>query len=939
MAPLFVSRVSKDFYSRKSVLKDISFEVKENSLTALLGPNGSGKSTLINIITGLMDATKGKVFIKGKNMSEDKAEAQSHLGICPQYNPFFKYLTVREHLEMMCLLKCSLRERNDRVKVEEVLKLIDLENDAHQMTQLLSAGKLRRLTLAMAMIGPSDILVLDEPSQSLDPMAKKKVWDAILKARKTKTILVCSHHVKEINVIADSIAILINGELICMETSLGLKKKFGTGYRVKVKRNIDAATLNRTKESIVNHIADVVFEETSHDKEEIVFYSKFDDNKQLCALFKQLEKESLMLGINSIKVFATTIEDVYLKLTENIIEEQDVREWNFDKRNIANYSTKGNSSEVRRLFECFAALFLKNFKYTFRNYSIFYFLIMIPAILILCTMAVLKYITNHNTFLYYNKNIANDKIYGPYLKAFVESDDSIFVEEYKTGIRSSASDVLVYNKHNNQIQDWLLSLAKINLKNYFTKFLFGASLVQNYANNYNLTIWYNPTGTFVLPISLNLATTALINLISSVKHYSIEVESKLFTETQTLSGFNGSHCISLLLISGIIYFLIINFIDHPSSRFKMNQIFNLLVNSVRKESRENCSTSQENVLGEVEEERNMVEQLVKNNRISNEAVVIQNLTKSFDGMRRPNNLSFLVHKNECFGLLGGNGCGKTTTFRLLSSQLAPTSGNAYINDVLTSLTHNNRKYLSEIGYCPQNDALVGCFTGLETLILFMNLRERKNFQLVKRIVNKFYLQPVINHKISTYSIGNRRKLSLALALIGSPKLLLLDEPTCELDHNSSQKFWELLRNILDTFNVSILLTSHNLEEVESLCNRIAVMENGKLRCIGSLNELRKKFEHGFNVTLKIEREFALNEQHLNQVKSTIVNNFGQENVSLKCENLGVFNYTINPSSNRVSNLFEIMENIKEGCKVENYIISNATLENALLTLMGENLDV
>ncbi|RWS02688.1 ATP-binding cassette sub-family A member 1-like protein [Dinothrombium tinctorium] len=1177
-SPLFVSHVSKDFSTRKEVLKDVSFELHENSLTVLLGPNGSGKSTLINIISGATEATRGRVLVKGNNIIENMEDAQSHLGICPQYNTYFKYLTLKEQLEMIYTLKCVLRERTDGIKVDEILKLLDLESDANQMAHLLSSGNLRRMTLAMAMIGPCDVLVLDEPSESLDPVAKKKVWDVLVEARKTKTILVCSHHLDEINVIADFVAILINGELKCMETTLNLKKKFGSGYKVKILRNIALMTEETIKNIVNNHIPSAIFEKIRQNTEEIAFDVKFEESKRMSDLLQQLESESFSLGIKSITVYVTTLEDAYIRLIENKCEQEDAKEWSFDNRNDAVEVEASEAAEiiqsgVRKFTDSFIALALKNFKYTLRNYSIFGILIVIPAILTLCSLSLFEFAANYYNSLSKNDNIFNDKLYGPDIQAFVASNDWNFIENYKQSFQTS-KEVHIYNGPNDRLQEWLLFFSEKSLRTYFTKLLLGATLAKS-SNVFNLTIWYNPSGTYILPISLNLATTAILNNISKSTHYSISVVNKMFAEKQesyrhrfyypeyryshtsviifiifiysicfstyllrpiaerrngfkqlqlmtgiqpiiywavnfafdlilnlfcslfliliyyiydrenffigsemffipmfvifffggfgnipfaylisfmfnkpttgyifktisnTLIGLmliglietsvfpkflrcvllvifplysyakglvsvhkalnyntfcdrisnvlnlerecgsdllfsslktccrnlcnnhtykndwwqfyskchehinplafyydeiNAIDCIGFLTASGFIYFSIITLVEYSSIRVKICYSCNLLL---RKISAIRNNGRQDIVIGEVEDERNYVKELIKNNRISSEAIVVHKLTKSFKNRKIPDNLSFSVHKSECFGLLGGNGSGKTTTFRLITSQLRPSFGNAYINDVNTSLTQNNRKYLSEIGYCPQNDALFDCLTGFETLSLFMKLRGIKSVYHLKRIVNKFHLQSVINQRVSTYSGGNRRKLSLALALIGNPKLLLLDEPTNGVDPNSRHKVWELLKNILETFHISMLLTSHNMEEVEALCNRVAVMANGKLQCIGSLNTLKEKFGRGFNVVLKVEREYASSEQHIEKVKLIMLSYFGAENVVLKYENFGVFYYHIISQTMNISNVFEIMERIKLECNVEDYIASNATLENALLTFMGQ----
>src|SRR5581483_4413251 len=127
----------------------------------------------------------------------------------------------------------------------------------------------------------------------------------------------------------------------------------------------------------------------------------------------------------------------------------------------------------------------------------------------------------------------------------------------------------------------------------------------------------------------------------------------------------------------------------------------------------------------------------------------------------------------------------------------------------------------------------------ETLKLFARLRAietQSAEEHLRKIIEKFELSTVIHQRVSTYSAGSRRKLSLAIALIGSPHVVLLDEPTTGVDPEARQKIWLLLRDIMDNGNVSMLVTSHHMEECEMLCSKLAIMANGKLKCIGHVND-------------------------------------------------------------------------------------------------------
>lgn len=206
----------------------------------------------------------------------------------------------------------------------------------------------------------------------------------------------------------------------------------------------------------------------------------------------------------------------------------------------------------------------------------------------------------------------------------------------------------------------------------------------------------------------------------------------------------------------------------------------------------------------VRRERNRIGDLVLRNAFEEEALVVHELRKEYahkntnvDNIPAVDSLSLSVHHGECFGLLGVNGAGKTTTFKMLTGDLRPSSGEAFIRSF--GLKSDLRSYQENIGYCPQYDAHLDKLTGLETLSLFGRLRGIKEKNLmseVNLIVKLVDLSKHAKKLTETYSGGNRRKLSLGVALMGTPPLLMLDEPT-------AGKFWVKLIVVI-MFNVYFL---------------------------------------------------------------------------------------------------------------------------------------
>lgn len=212
-------------------------------------------------------------------------------------------------------------------------------------------------------------------------------------------------------------------------------------------------------------------------------------------------------------------------------------------------------------------------------------------------------------------------------------------------------------------------------------------------------------------------------------------------------------------------------------------------------------------------------------------------------------------RGECFGLLGVNGAGKTSTFKMLTGDETISSGEAWIRG--QSLKTEMKEIYKSIGYCPQFDALLEDLTGRETLKIFALLRgihpdhiERLSLKLA----TDFNYMQHIDKKVKEYSGGNKRKLSTSLALLGNPSVVYLDEPTTGMDPGAKRLLWEVMSKYRAT-GKSIILTSHSMEECEALCTRLTIMVNGEFKCLGSTQHLKNKFSKGYLLIIQMNRKF------------------------------------------------------------------------------------
>ncbi len=220
-------------------------------------------------------------------------------------------------------------------------------------------------------------------------------------------------------------------------------------------------------------------------------------------------------------------------------------------------------------------------------------------------------------------------------------------------------------------------------------------------------------------------------------------------------------------------------------------------------------------------------------------ISVQNLVKKFGEHAAVKNISFEVEKGEVFGLLGPNGAGKSTTIKMLTTLLAPTSGDAWVNGF--DIVHQTTAVRHSIGYVPQALSADATLTGYENLLIFAKLYDLPRNQRVARVreVLSFVgLTDAGEQLVGKYSGGMIRRLEVAQSLLHQPQVLFLDEPTVGLDPIARQAIWEHLIRLKTETNMTIFVTTHSMEEADSLCNRIGIMHRGEIAVIGTPAELK-----------------------------------------------------------------------------------------------------
>uniref|UniRef100_A0A8C4P0I0 ABC transporter domain-containing protein n=1 Tax=Dicentrarchus labrax TaxID=13489 RepID=A0A8C4P0I0_DICLA len=406
---------------KKLAVDGLSMDFYENQITSFLGHNGAGKTTTMSILTGLFPPTSGTALINGYDIRTDMDSIRQYLGMCPQHNVLFSELTVEEHIYFYARLK-GLSRDEVKIEMDQMIKDVGLPHKRKDLAKNLSGGMQRKLSVAIAFVGGSKIVILDEPTAGVDPYARRGIWELLLKYKQGRTIILSTHHMDEADILGDRIAIISHGKMRCCGSSLFLKKCFGSGYyltlvrdgteKMTAQRNgiihsqakekdcpsrrsslddgIGSQTWSNNDPSAVgqlvrHHIPEAVFLESIG--QEITYILPYSGarNGTFALLFKELDLAMADLGLTSYGISDTTLEEIFLKVAEDTgVDAEIPSKVTIFMHKIASVSGKGSTvitgwKLIRRQF---LALFIKRFHYARRSRKGLIAQVVLPAVFV-----------------------------------------------------------------------------------------------------------------------------------------------------------------------------------------------------------------------------------------------------------------------------------------------------------------------------------------------------------------------------------------------------------------------------------------------------------------------------------------------------------------------------------------------------------------------------
>ncbi len=304
-----VKNVTKK-YGKFTAVDNLNFKVEDHEIMGFLGPNGAGKSTTMNMITGYIEPTKGKIIVNGYEISKTPKKAKKQIGYMPESVPLYNDLTVREFIKYMADLK-NVKRSERKAEIEKVLEETGTKSVENKLIKNISRGYKQRVSMAGALIGNPDILILDEPTVGLDPKQITEIRNLIKKLGKTHTIILSSHILSEVSQICNKVIIINKGKILAIDTPENLEKQTQSENNIIITVE-DSKNKMKTIKEIIPEIKEIKLIKDNNDgtKQYLITSEKEVDLRK--KIFEELPKQEIT--IFELKQTETTLEDAFLKL-------------------------------------------------------------------------------------------------------------------------------------------------------------------------------------------------------------------------------------------------------------------------------------------------------------------------------------------------------------------------------------------------------------------------------------------------------------------------------------------------------------------------------------------------------------------------------------------------------------------------------------------------
>uniref|UniRef100_A0A8D0H9C9 ABC transporter domain-containing protein n=1 Tax=Sphenodon punctatus TaxID=8508 RepID=A0A8D0H9C9_SPHPU len=880
-----IKKTYKHKDKKTEALRGLFLNIYEDQITALLGHSGAGKTTLLNILSGLSKPSDGSVTILKYKLSEMEAieEIREITGLCPQFNVQFDILTVKENLRIFAKVK-GIQSNKVEEEVKKLLTMLDISSIQDTQADKLSGGQKRKLSLAIAMLGDPQVLLLDEPTSGMDPCSRQHVWNLLKEHKAGRAIVVSTQFMDEADILADRKAFISHGRLKCVGSSLFLKNKWGIGYHLRMQVN-ESCDSERMLSLVKQYIPNATLSGRSDSELSYTLPSenvdKFPD--LFHSLDSQPDQEIMNYGVSM-----TTMEDVFLKLedAESINEEDygvfseeeeeeegrgDTFSPNEMEEELLSLSDTGKATvsgiPLWRQQVCAMArmrfLRLKHEGKTLRS-----------------MFTVMCHMETNNCFPVLVNSISNALLLGLYI-CLLEPSKNVSSANKKDHCNNSSFNFLSQIKAHSHLRVSGL---------FPSAYWCGQALVDS---PLQWIVFFSTIGLYHLVGVINAVPLGASRILSLVNLIIFIMEKE------------NIGCVFFIFLLRCLE------MKYGRSVMRKDPVFRFV--SAHMHINTHTPPPPPKV-----------------------CIFVHSLLRLLSYI-----YNLVCPKREVLGLLGPNGAGKSTTINMITGDTTLTAGQV-------TASEPGENTIGFLGYCPQENPLWPNLTVKEHLEIYAavkGLRKEDATIIINRIAKALELQKHLKKATKRLSAGITRKLCFALSVLGNPKIMLFDEPTTGMDPKGQRRVWKAIRATLKNKEQGAILTTHYMEEAEAVCDRVAIMWvavqqlQGHPEVISFLDPislafilgiyLKSKFGKGYLLQIKVKKPDQVDHLH-----AEILQIFPHAARQERFSTLLVYNIPMGDAL-PLTQAFTKLETAKQSFDIEEYSFSLNTLEQVFLELCRE----
>lgn len=943
--------------NRNKELDEVSFRVYEGETFCMVITNQETKSVLLNVLTGIERPNCGKIKFNGVSIKKQTIEPYKTFGVCLENTPTIGYMTLKEHLELFCRLR-SVEEHIIQDRVNYLLNLVELDNVKDSIPETLTTFQQRKMAIAIALTGNPELLILDEPTNGLDAMSRRSMW-ALIKLLKQakKTMLIFTHISAEAEELADRIGIMDDTKIVCKGTQDYLRQMYSVGYNLEIRLNDPNQDFNMMRKTVAGEIETVLGKVIIVPEEDQVMHFFIPKHQQdlLGKLFERLEQYANL----EFNLEAYSLENILTRLKCNMNIDRTRSRSDFESFRVYKFEEPQQFYAPPKInFWLQTKAIIRQKHATLKDMTEKKIWILFPIFFMFFKGLFVGFPTHEDRIkldLFLNLTFG----IGTYAHSIVlDRKTKIKLLLMVSGCRRMPYwfGNLIYDSFTAVViafffsfQGWFFNYDLMGEQPHYFFVLLSCFLIAMICLAYCWSGMYSDPdiaqrtlgvtlNIFVLPIPFILQNSRIPELLPDwldFRYFAYllgpiqplcDAVEAVYAQTRnkpdilnTLPFPSRWQYPGVIIFQAICYFILVFLYFDKSDAVLFDG---------RKVKKEHSDELLIKLLDHIRQHDGQVNDEIHRVRDpgNTDLILVDSLYKvgSDEKSLIVNNLTFGVKRTEIFGLVGPARSGKTTILELLAGLQPRSKGIIKLFGI--NIYEESYDIFKFIGVSTQGTAVWTSLTIEEQLRVFgmiKGLQEETLENHVQYVIRTLELSVVAKTPVRRLGIEYREKLSLGMALMGSPSIILLDEPSLGFSEGAKMKLFELLRHYARNQGAAIIYMTNNLQEALEISHRVGVIVNGTFIWVGDKNDIQSRYHGRYNILIekKSKEQESLYPTLSKIIPDLQVRQDGRQFIEF---------FYVQSLSVSFSRMFKELEELKKQGLVRDFAITAASFEQAYI---------